>query len=310
MSNQIEKKLTILVNSCDAYDDLWDPFFKLFSKFGEGLKNCQIILNCDHKKFSYDGLNIVCPNNYKTNQPWGKRVKNCLKHVKTDYVFFLIDDFFVQSKVDLSMFKKCIKWLDENKDVSCFNFISIESAQKESDKFKDFCLIDPNASYRYNAQAAIWRKEDLANSLLENESAWDWELLGNVRNSVINSKKQIYMLKYGIKSPYNYNFIQYEQSNKDNIVVISPVMKGKWAISVIDDCFRKNEIYIDYNKRGYYHNKKDNLLKRFFTKVKKLFHLKQTLAIRKQTSIEQEKKYKEFVLDEIEKYNNLNKNAK
>jgi hypothetical protein len=48
---------TIIVNSCDAYDDTWYPFFKLLKKYWP---NCKfpIVLNTETKKFEYEGLDI------------------------------------------------------------------------------------------------------------------------------------------------------------------------------------------------------------------------------------------------------------
>ena len=49
--------VTILVNSCDKYEDAWEPFFKLFSiQWPE----CpyKIILNTESKNFSCDYLSV------------------------------------------------------------------------------------------------------------------------------------------------------------------------------------------------------------------------------------------------------------
>ena len=176
MSSKLNN-LTVIVNSCDKYDDLWQPFFQLFKKYGGELAKCPIVLNTESKKFAYEGLNIVCPNNYSEDVAWGKRLRDTLKTIKTDYVFFLLDDFFLQSEVDEEVFLNCIKWLDENAKVGAFNFISIEKAKAEHADFKGFCLMPNNLAYRLNAQACIWRKEFLFNSLLDNESPWDCEVL-------------------------------------------------------------------------------------------------------------------------------------
>ena len=147
-----------------------------------------------------------------------------------------------------------------------------------------------NAKYRYNAQAAIWRTKDLYDCFMEQESAWEWELLGNKRNRKIFAKKEIYVLKYGIKSPYDYNFIQYNKSNKDKIIVISPVMRGKWCKEVIDDCFKANGIAVDYSVRGLYVPEHISFLKRVIRKLKKIL------------SKEYKARYKLLVTEPIKEY--------
>ena len=272
MENKLNN-LTILVNTCDKYDDLWQPFFKLLKKYGAELVNCPIVLNADKKQYHYEDLNITCPNNYETNESWGKRIKNCLKTIKTDYVLFLLDDFFLQKVVDIETIKNCINWLDKNDNVACFNFISLESAQIESQQYKNFCEIPAGSKYRLNAQAAIWKKSVLNDSLLDCENAWEWEILGNIRNRTILKGFEIYALKYGERSPYDYNFIDYEHSNKNSIKVYSAIMRGKWLPQVIEKCFNENDITIDYSVRGIYTTpieKKDNIVTKFFKLTKRI----------------------------------------
>lgn len=291
MENKL-KNLTILVNSCDAYKDLWNPFFKLFNVYVGELKNCQIVLNADKEQYTYPGLNIVCPNKYQTIEPWGKRVKNCLKAIKTDYVFWLLDDFFLQNPINIKLFNDTLKYLEQNKNISCFNFISIEGATTESEKYQNYCMMPLKEKYRYNAQAAIWRTKDLNSSILEQESAWDWEIFGNIRNKKIFSDKEIYALKYGIKSPYDYNFIQYDKSSQKKIIVCSPVMRGKWVPEIIDQCFKNNDIKIDYSIRGIYTPPKP-VTKHPLILIKKIF---------KRLFRPFSKKYKELVTNPIKQY--------
>ena len=51
-------RYTIVVSSCDAYSDLWEPFFKVLKAEWKGLDKIPIVLNTESKSFSYDGLDI------------------------------------------------------------------------------------------------------------------------------------------------------------------------------------------------------------------------------------------------------------
>lgn len=48
---------SILINTCDKFEDCWNPFFKLWSIFWKDCKG-HIFLNTEYKDFSYPGLNI------------------------------------------------------------------------------------------------------------------------------------------------------------------------------------------------------------------------------------------------------------
>lgn len=306
MNKTLDKKLTILVNSCDAYSDLWEPFFILFDKFGGELKNCPIILNADNKKYKYKGLNITCPNQFENNVQWGKRVKNCLKHVKTDHVLTLLDDFFIQRPCNVDVIKQCIDWLDGNKNVGAFNLLSMKQSEEESEKFKNFCFIKPETGYRLNSQACIWRKEILDKSMLDDESPWDWELFGNLRNSVILKDVDFYCISEKVDEPYFYN-AEFCNKKYSPDKVQNAVIRGKWDLNCVEKCFKENGIEVDYSKRGIYVNEeKVNIFKKLFRKINKLFHLKKTLSNRKNFKVCAENKKENLVNKPIEDYKKNN----
>ena len=245
----IEKRLGILLCSCDAYEDVWHPFFRLFEKYGGDLKKCNIYLNTESKSYSYKGLNIITPQLYKAGEkaPWGERFIKTVDTIKEEYVLILIDDFLLRRDVDIDMFKKCIQYLDENKDVASFNLIHLDvnSVDEPSEKFPEFCIVPSGTKYRVNAQAGIWRKDLLKKSILPQESPWDWETYGNMRNDVV-LKEEIYALKKGEREPYFYDFYN------EAYGTISAIMRGKWVVDFVEDLFRENDIQIDFSVRGTY----------------------------------------------------------
>ena len=49
-----QNRVTLLVNSCDAYADLWQPFFTLLKRYFVPLP-AEILLNTETKDFAFDG---------------------------------------------------------------------------------------------------------------------------------------------------------------------------------------------------------------------------------------------------------------
>ncbi len=45
----MKSEVTVLINSCDAYSDLWEPFFKLFSIYWPDCPY-EIVLNTEYKR--------------------------------------------------------------------------------------------------------------------------------------------------------------------------------------------------------------------------------------------------------------------
>lgn len=86
-----QNRVTLLVNSCDAYADLWQPFFTLLKRYFVPLP-AEILLNTETKDFAFDGLNLRCV--HSTAPTYGERMTDALREVKTEYTLLLLDDFF------------------------------------------------------------------------------------------------------------------------------------------------------------------------------------------------------------------------
>ena len=77
-----QNRVTLLVNSCDAYADLWQPFFTLLKRYFVPLP-AEILLNTETKDFAFDGLNLRCV--HSTAPTYGERMTDALREVKTEY---------------------------------------------------------------------------------------------------------------------------------------------------------------------------------------------------------------------------------
>lgn len=234
------EKCEIIVNSCDNYSDLWQPFFQLFTKYW---KDCpyKIILNTETKSFSYPGLSI---NTYSMNageKRWGKRFLDHLDKVDTEYVLLLLDDFFLRDYVDQTVIDKCLSLMDEDKSISCFQFIPVKDPNNVTyEPYPIFEVRPKEARYKLTLQAGVWRVEDLKTYIFPEESPWDFELLANIRTFVLD--KKFITLKMDEKRIFNYghNFGAWG------------VFRGKWVIEDVKPLFDENNIHIDYSIRGVY----------------------------------------------------------
>ena len=256
MEKRAEDKMTILLCTCDSYEDLWTPFFTLFDKFGGELKKYPIIVNTESKQYKYPNLNIKCVNQKVPfdGMAWGKRLRNVLSSISSEYVLFLLDDFFLTREVNDGDYKKilwCIETMEGDQNIGGMNLLPLWGA--DSTKEMDgFYLINPGTPYRFNAQACIWRRKILFDSILDIESPWEWELYGNIRNDYL-IKSKIYSLKDGEREPFCYGFYDYGKKQEDgNYATKSGVMRGKWCLPSVRKLFKDNGIKIDFSARGIY----------------------------------------------------------
>lgn len=245
----MKNKLTLLVNSCDAYSDLWHPLFTLLNRYWK-LANIPVLLNTETKDFSFPGLNIRCIHTQK-DVPYGNRMINALQEVKTEFVLLFLDDFFLRSPVDTEKIEEILLWMSADKNIVCFNFeASKVYADWELDVYPGFRRVPPGNMFTLNMQAAIWRTKDLRKYWRPNVSPWEWEVFCNALTTYY-PKDKFYCAKDRSDRYINYG-------HRD-IGDYWGVVNGKWLAEDVIPLFEKEKIQIDYSGRGYFiqHDRKD-----------------------------------------------------
>jgi len=238
----LDEKCTVLVNSCDAYADLWDPFFLLFTKYW-GDCPYPIVLNTETLQYNNDQLDIKCINYSDPNSTgYGYRIIKCLEKISTPFVILLLDDFFFRKKVDQAKLSQLLTWINVDSSITCFNLDEInDSYDKVSTEYPGFVQRSIFGKSRYNLQASLWRKESLSNAWKPRESPWQWEVYGNWRSW--KSEIIIYALENINDSPFNYG-----KTGQLNWGVV----RGKWVENDIVPFFKKENIKVNYSERGFF----------------------------------------------------------
>lgn len=200
-----------------------------------------IVLNTESKNFMYDDLDIKCFQLYQANEkvPWGKRLIDTLSKIESEYILFMLDDFFLLDKVDDIRLNQCMEWMDNNHNIAVFSFLDTPGENIQDNKYPNFEKRPQNGEYRLNCQAAIWRREKLISYIRPHESPWDWEIYGSIRSS--RYKEDFYSLIENSKPIISYKFKEYG------------VIRGKWAPKTTE-LFDAYDIEIDFSQRGFYEN--------------------------------------------------------
>ncbi len=242
------KDCTLLVNSYDGGEDLWEGFFKAWSVQWAGF-DMPVVLNTESKNYSYPGFNIKTFKLYqgKKNVPWAKRLIETLKRIDTDYILFFLDDFWLDAPVDVEFFEKTLEWLRKNPDVATISYQPTNGQNIQDGRFERFEKRPQKGEYRMNCQAAIWRREKLISFLRPHESAWDWERDGSIRSS--RYKDCLYTLIDGSPLIFSYD-------------LGGVIYKGRWCRSVIEPLVKELEISVDYTRRGFHEDWKNSNPKR------------------------------------------------
>ena len=236
--------ITVLINSCDAYEDLWEPFFKLFHHYWPDCPY-RVMLNTETKSFGYPGMKIDCLALYKNKLntkriPFGQCLIDHLQHITTKYVILLLDDFFLRASVDTKRVNECREWMESNPNIAVFSFEEVVDEQNfPSGRYPGFELRPPVGEYKLNLQAALWNTKTLIKYCRAHENPWEMEMHGNFRT--FHARESFYSIQGREKRPFEYGF---QVNGKWG------VRRGKWVIDSVEGLFREHGIAVDYEFRG------------------------------------------------------------
>lgn len=233
-------ELTILICSCDAYEDLWLPFFTLFDRYWPDC-HCRIILNTETKCFNYSHLNIETFSMFNDGKvEYGKRMRKHLQQITTPYTLLLLDDFFIREPINSNELNRLIHYMNNDSQIACFNFDSINEIGNRPSDFSGYVKRGTVGHYKLNMQAGLWRTDILYSLWKDSDSPWGWEIYGSSR--AFNDQYYYYCLEDISTSPVKYG--------KENILF--GVFRGKWIKEDVLPLFSSEGIYVDFQKRGFY----------------------------------------------------------
>ena len=232
----MNEKCCVIVNTCDAYVDLWKPFFTLFAR---NWPDCpyEVILNTEQQDYEFNGIALSVNKAKRIDEPWGARLYECVKKVKTPYVLFLLDDFFLEGPVNQKKIEQCLCWMENNPEIASFSLVPTLWEDIADNRFPGFLRRPDKCLYKVNCQAGIWRKEMLVHLIRKHETPWEFENFGSSR-----ARRQKQMVFYAADESSSPVF-QYDW------VAGGAVHRGKWTERV-PSIAKQNGLVIDFTQRG------------------------------------------------------------
>lgn len=184
------KSISLVLCSCDSYEDTWVPFCTQLVKHWPGF-NMPIYLCTESKTFSYPGLDIRCPlANGKVYKQWSKRLIKLLEKIDSEFVLFMLDDFWITESVDIQSFDRILNWMNEDKRMGfvCLRYEKRdkntipETIRRKNCQYPLLIQCLPKEPFRITTQVGLWRKKYLLKLLRSHESAWYFETRATFRS--------------------------------------------------------------------------------------------------------------------------------
>ena len=233
----MNKKVAILVISCDKYGDLWETCAKTFNYFWPDCKYEKFIMS-NHEKCNQPGFNSILVGD---DLSWSHGLKSALTQLETDYdyVFTMVEDYFFIESIDNnyieSMFNEFV-----NLEGNFLSLYKLPSKLSFVNKF--FGELENNIPYRQSIGFTLWNIHTLQAVLDPAENAWEFEKNGVLRGfrydkfygSYLNYKVLNLVIK-GKIVPSSYNVLI--KLFPDLEFSRASLSKKEWRDMVIKDFF-------------------------------------------------------------------------
>ena len=175
--------ITILVNSCDLYEDTWYPFFKLLKiQWPDCPYN--IVLNTETKKYTCDFFNVETINS-GTDLSWTARLRYVLNQIDSEFILFFLEDFFLQSPVKTEAFEKALQLIRENDDIGLIHYTPVEKEMPIPKNDLENCFYElpiRKRTLRTRVAVSLFRKDYFLKLLYKDENPWQYERESHIRS--------------------------------------------------------------------------------------------------------------------------------
>jgi hypothetical protein len=186
--------ITLLAGSCDDYSFLWDNFIKLCNKYWE--PQCKKIIVSETLTRDIDNYEFFTTSK---DLNWSDRMIAAINNIETDFIFFILDDYFLRENVSNEFILESIDFL-ERENCNKLIFTTIPAGIYRLSHIKDdLYKMHDDSDYLTSLQPAIWRKSFLLSCLQKNWNPWQFEIDGT--NLIKNQDNKIY-LKHKMESIY------------------------------------------------------------------------------------------------------------
>lgn len=174
MINSASRDCAIVVSTCDNYSDIWELFFTLFQKFWPD-NPYPVFLNSETLDYRNDNMAVTTLKARTAELSWTRRLKEALERVESDYIVFMLDDFFLFDYVDTSRIEECVTYMRRDSNIAAI-YLTCLGYQMEACALPGLEKCKHTSEMKAPLTIALWRKNTFLYYLDHDESPWEFEL--------------------------------------------------------------------------------------------------------------------------------------
>ena len=226
-------KLTILINSCQQFSDMWPNIFNLYEKNWPNHPNLTVLTDgIKDAPYPTDSF-------FECGGEMSDRLMKAINNLKSKYVFLSFDDYYPIKLVNKSKIQQIIKVLDDKNYDYCRIFNKPKIRAKKYGEIK-YQMMPLSNYYEVNFYPSIWKVSSLKKVLKEKEVIW---------------KLEARLTRRCKEQEYNCCCV----NNKGIFDFIDVVRKGKYLRSAYRYLKRNNLFISERKRRGIWETIKLNI---------------------------------------------------
>lgn len=170
------EKLSLIINSCDKFSDIWDAHIQLLNKNWKDRQIKTYLVTDKETTKSYEGVTILSAGEGKE---LSDRLRYALAVIKTEYILFTLDDYFLTKKINTNSIFELVSIMDKER-IDYLRLFARPTSHKKIEGYKSLYEIDLDSKhdshYQINLYAGIWRRTFLEKCVQESLNAWQLEI--------------------------------------------------------------------------------------------------------------------------------------
>ena len=170
------KDYSIIISTCDKFSDLWDANITLLEKnWGDRGVDTYLVTDKPSDR-TYENVKIIAAGE---GTEITERLAAAVKVIKTDYVLFLFDDYFLIDPVNTEKIDRCMEIMEENDldYLRLYTFINAKYFKEKLGGYKDIYRVTTDARYNINLYPCGLSVKFIKETIKgEVKNAWQYEV--------------------------------------------------------------------------------------------------------------------------------------
>lgn len=173
----MESKFSIIISTCDKFSDLWDAHIQLLNENWSDRNVDTFLVTDKPTKRTFENVTVVAAGE---GTEITERLRAVMPMIKTEYILFTLDDYFVTEKISTKAIMDDIDIMGRHQiDYMRLFVMTMKSLKnrKATELENGIFLLDNNAGdYIVSLYAGIWRKDFMEKTLMHTLNAWQYEV--------------------------------------------------------------------------------------------------------------------------------------